>query len=182
MKGIIFNLTERIVINEYGEDAWDDILAKADVVGAYSSLGSYGDDEFQRIVLAASEMLDLTPDEIVRWIGQKAIPLMVESFPAFFANHSGAYSFVLSLNDIIHPEVRKLYPGADVPVFDFDSFDPNVLVVGYRSHRKMCAFAIGLIEGAAIHYGQTTQIAEPHCMHRGDPACELHIRFQLRVV
>ena len=29
----------------------------------------------------------------------------------------------------IHPEVRKLYPGASVPEFDFDTSSPDVLLI-----------------------------------------------------
>ena len=177
LKGIIFNLVETIIRNEYGEDTWDDLLDAAELDGAYSSLGSYDDQDLYKIVGAASKKLDVPPAEVVRWVGYKALPLMAASFPGFFEGHSETRTFVLSLNDIIHPEVRKLYPGADVPVFDFDTSDANVLVVGYHSHRKMCTFAIGLIQGAAEHYKQVAKIDEPLCMHRGDARCEFRIEF-----
>ena len=56
--------------------------------------------------------------------------------PQLFEPHDSTRSFLLTLNDIIHPEVRKLYPGADVPEFDFD-FRAGMLVMGYRSTRKL---------------------------------------------
>jgi hypothetical protein len=33
----------------------------------------------------------------------------------FFENVTATKSFLLTLNHIIHPEVRKLHPGAEVP-------------------------------------------------------------------
>ncbi|MBI4241193.1 MAG: heme NO-binding domain-containing protein, partial [Candidatus Rokubacteria bacterium] len=88
--------------------------------------------------------------------------------------------FLLTLNDIIHPEVRKLYPGAGVPVFDFDASAPDTLAMGYTSARRFCAFAEGLIEGAAAHYGEEVAIEQPTCMNRGDKTCTLMIRFKKR--
>src|SRR5690606_27411138 len=93
--------------------------------------------------------------------------------------HPDTRAFVLALNDIIHPEVRKLYPGADVPDFGFDTRDPDVLRMTYRSARRLCAFAEGLIEGAARHYGEDVAVRQTACMHRGDSACVFELRFSL---
>jgi hypothetical protein len=94
-----------------------------------------------------------------------------------FQRHQSTRPFILTLNGIIHPEVRKLYPGADTPDFEFDATSPEVLVMIYRSKRKLCALAEGLIEGAANHYGQTVRIDHQQCMHRGDAHCRLDLSF-----
>ena len=180
MKGIIFNLVEKIIVENYNEDTWDDLLDSAGLDGAYTSLGSYDDSDLFKIVNAASQALGMEPAAVVRMVGQRALPMMAELYPGFFTPHANTRSFVLALNDIIHPEVRKLYPGADVPVFDFDTRRDDLLIVGYHSHRKMCAFALGLIDGAATHYGEVATIEEPLCMHRGDSHCEFHITFAER--
>ncbi|MGH2979364.1 MAG: heme NO-binding domain-containing protein [Solirubrobacterales bacterium] len=177
MKGIVFNLLEETVSHDYGEDVWDQLLEAAQLGGAYTSLGSYSDDDLMRLVAAASSALDTPPDEIVRWFGRSALPLFADRYPQFFEPHTSTRSFVLTLNQVIHPEVRKLYPGADVPVFDFDTSSDEVLVMGYASPRKMCAFAEGLIEGAASHYGEQALIQQPKCMVRGDEKCVLEISF-----
>jgi hypothetical protein len=103
---------------------------------------------------------------------------MAAAYPGFFVAHTSTRPFLLTLNDIIHPEVRKLYPGADVPVFDFDTPAPHVLVIGYRSARRLCAFAEGLIAGAARHYAEEVTIHQPECMNRGDERCLLICSFQ----
>ena len=178
MKGIVFNLLEEVVSREHGEDTWDRLLEAAGLDGAYTSLGSYPDEDLFALVAAASEALDVSPDGVVRWFGGGALPLLARSYPQFFEGHTSARELVLTLNDIIHPEVRKLYPGADVPVFDYDVSSDDVLAMGYSSPRKLCAFAEGLIEGAAAHYGETTEIEQPMCMNRGDAKCLLRISFR----
>ena len=49
--------------------------------------------------------------------------------------------------------------------------------MGYRSPRKMCSFAEGLLLGAADHFGERLTIAQPACMKRGDDHCVLEITF-----
>lgn len=177
MKGVVFNLLEEIVSREYGEDTWDKLLDAAELEGAYTSLGSYADGELVGLVRAGSTILGLPPDAIVRWFGSAALPLLADAYPQFFSPHVSTRSFLLTLNDIIHPEVRKLYPGADVPTFDFHAPSDRTLVMGYSSPRKLCAFAEGLIAGTAAHYGETVTIEQPTCMNRGDPKCLLNISF-----
>ncbi|MDX2057779.1 MAG: heme NO-binding domain-containing protein [Gemmatimonadales bacterium] len=178
MKGIVFNLLEDVVTAEYGADVWDDLLAAADADGAYTSLGTYPDRELVAIVGAASARLGLPAPDIIRWFGRKAMARLAVAHGSFFAGHRSTRPFLLTLNQIIHPEVRKLHPGADVPDFDFDTSDPDILGLGYRSHRRMCSFAEGLIEGAADHYREVATIEHPQCMHRGDARCLIRVSFR----
>ena len=49
--------------------------------------------------------------------------------------------------------------------------------MGYRSPRKMCSFAEGLLLGAADHFAERLTIEQPFCMKRGDPQCVLECTF-----
>jgi hypothetical protein len=176
MKGVVFNLLEQLVARDFGEDTWDGLLAASELDGVYTSLGSYPDEDLTKLVGAATDALDMPADDVVRWFGRNALPLFAVHYPQLFEPHDSTRSFVLTLNDIIHPEVRKLYPGADVPEFDFEVRE-GVLVMGYRSPRKLCSFAEGLLLGAADHYGEQVTIEQPSCMKRGDDQCVIEITF-----
>jgi hypothetical protein len=177
MKGVIFNLAEEVIVQSHGEDGWDAVLDAAGLEGSYSSLGNYPDGELARLVQAASSLLQLTPQEVVRRLGEGALPLLAARYPFFFAGHASTRPFLLTLNDIIHAEVRKLYPGAEVPEFDFDDRDPACLVLRYRSARRLCALAEGFILGAARYYGEEASLDQQRCMHRGDDRCVIRCAF-----
>ena len=180
MKGITFNLLEEVVRREYGEETWDALLQAAGLDGIYTSLGSYPDPDLYKLVGAASAALQMPADAVLRWFGRNALPLLAQRYPKFFEGHASTRPFVLTLNDIIHPEVRKLYPGAIVPEFGFDTSSDEVLVMTYYSARRICAFAEGLIQGAADHYGEEVAFEQPQCMNRGDEKCVLRISFKKR--
>ena len=182
MKGVVFNLLEAVVQREYDDDTWEALLEQANVGGAYTSLGNYPDEEMMKLVAAASSLLKTPPDDIVRWFGRNALPFLAQKHPNFFDAHKSTRTFLLTLNDVIHMEVRKLYPGADVPVFNYDTSSPEVLLMEYRSHRKLCALAEGFIEATAAHYGEELALEQPECMKRGDDKCVLRISVRkLRV-
>ncbi len=85
MKGIIFNLVEEVVTQDQGVDAWEDLLDEAHVQGAYSAVGSYMDEELDRLVLVAgAAKLGVTPTELLRYIGRSSIPLLKDRYPEFF--------------------------------------------------------------------------------------------------
>src|SRR5688500_4247363 len=102
LKGIVFNILQQVISDEHGERVWDDVLEAADSAGVYTAVGSYPDQELMSLVGAASKMLDVTPDDLVREFGRKAIPHFAERYPQFFAPHSDTRSFVLTLNEVIH--------------------------------------------------------------------------------
>jgi hypothetical protein len=179
MKGIIFNLVEEVVTAAYGPDTWDTLLERSGLDGSYTSLGSYPDEDLFLLVGAASEALGVEPDSVVRQLGEGAIPLLVQRYPGFFEGHASTKPFLLTLNAIIHPEVKKLYPGAEVPDFDFDTSEGgDVLVIGYRSPRQLCALAEGFIAGAARHYGEAVEITQPQCLKHGGEKCLIRCGFR----
>ena len=177
MKGVIFNLVEEIVVSSHGDETWDRLLCRAGVRGAYTSLGSYDDSELMGVVAAASEALGLPEQDVLRWIGHSAMPLMSGRWPGFFKAHHATAPFLRSLNKIIHPEVHKLYPGATCPHFDFADGADGALLIGYRSRRKLCGLAHGFIEGTAALYGETAELDHLRCMHRGDENCLISVRL-----
>ena len=178
MKGIVFTLLQQVVSEEHGEAAWDGLLDTAGLDGAYTAVGTYADDEMTALVGAASAALGRSEDEILVWFGRRCIPLFAGRYPHVFEGHTSAKSLALALNDVIHPEVRKLLPGAYVPEFDYSEPAPDALSISYASKRRLCSFAEGLLTGACDHFGETATIVHDRCMKRGDAECLITCTFR----
>lgn len=177
MKGIIFTLVEDAIVAEHGEDTWDDLLSEAGLSGVYTALGNYPTAELMALIGAGAAALGQPADDLVRSIGPHAVGGLVARYPHFVAPHDSVRPFLLTLNDVIHAEVRKLHPDARPPDFWFEDDDPDVLLVHYRSDRRLCALAVGMIEGAAEHFGEVARITHVQCMHDGADHCVLHASF-----
>jgi hypothetical protein len=178
MKGVVFNLLEEAVTRAFGEDAWDDLLDHAGLEGAYTSLGNYPDAELMKLVAAASAKLGKSPDEVLLWFGENAMPLLFAKYPVFFVHHASSRSFLMTVNDVIHKEVKKVYPGADAPSFGLEPRGEDELVLTYASSRRLCALAEGFIRGAAVHFGEEAALRQSECMSRGDDRCVIHACFR----
>ncbi|GMM92549.1 heme NO-binding domain-containing protein [Qipengyuania sp. MTN3-11] len=177
MKGVIFNLLEEAVTADFGDHVWSDLIDAAGVHGGYTSLGSYPDEDILVLVSTAAAALGKTDGEILQWFGRAAMPMLAQRYSEFFVHHASARPFILSVNEIIHPEVRKLYSGAGCPYFHFEDDPEGHLLVGYRSARQMCQLAHGFIEGAAGYYGERVSIDHQLCMQEGDPLCRMAVAW-----
>lgn len=131
MKGVIFVVLESVIRDAYGEDTWDAILEEAGSDGVYTTLGNYPDEEFVALVEAAEPHLGVTGDEALTFMGRHALAHLADQYPSIFERHASTRTFVLQLNDIIHPEVEKLYPGSDLPTFEYEDPETDPLVLGY---------------------------------------------------
>jgi hypothetical protein len=175
VKGVIFNLVESVVRSERGDDAWDDVIDESGVSGAYTALGSYPDSDLVDIAQTVARQVGTDTSSVVRHVGHEGLELLARRYPEFFTPHEDVRSFLLTLNDIIQPEVRRLYPGALVPEFEYRMDQPGVLELVYRSERGRCDLAEGLVLGAGRHYGQRIGISQPVCVHLGDDHCVLRV-------
>lgn len=177
MKGIIFNIVEEVIVAKLGPGAWDELLTVTGLSGIYTSLGSYPDSELYQLVTACAEMTAAEEPNMLQMIGEESIPLLFERYPKFFLDAPHARAFVLGLNTIIHPEVRKLYAGAACPHFNFVEAE-DTITMGYNSPRQLCHLAVGFIRGLAEHYDEAIEIYQPTCMHDGAPMCHIKLEWK----
>lgn len=180
MKGIIFTLFEELVEADGGERAWDELLTSADLEGGYSSIGEYPSAELIALTAARSRQTDCDEQEVLRSFGHSSVISLAKQFPAFFTPHVRTREFLLTLNDVIHPQVRKLHPTARPPEFDFTVIGENQLRIVYHSGRQLCSMAEGMIAGAATYFGETAQITHEQCVRSGAAHCVLHCTLHER--
>ena len=108
MKGIVFNLLEQLVARDYGEDTWDALLDAGGLGGAYTSLGSYPDEDLTKLVSAASGALEMSVDDVVFWFGRGALPLFAGRNPQLFEPHASAQGTGVSLRAPRAPERHRV--------------------------------------------------------------------------
>ncbi|MFQ5464333.1 MAG: heme NO-binding domain-containing protein [Thermodesulfobacteriota bacterium] len=179
MKGIIFNLLERFIVENLGEEKYEEILShctlktKEPFVGP----GSYPDEDLMAIVARAVETMGITLPEALRAFGRFCLPKFAERFPEFMTPYDHPKEFLMTVDSVIHVEVEKLYPDAQTPSLVYEDPAPDRLVIRYESRRKLCHLFEGLIDGVADYYGSPIEYGQRTCMLEGARACEFELAF-----
>lgn len=174
MKGVLFNVVEDVVTEALSADAWDAVVDESGVGGAYTSLGTYPDAELGEIVCAAARAAKISETETLRLTGRLGFKHLVRRAPHLLDGIDDWKSVLRSLDEIIHPEVRKIYPDADVPGFSATD-DGEVLVMVYTSKRGLCALADGLVVGSGEWFGAALSVEHTTCVHNGDESCTMRV-------
>jgi hypothetical protein len=160
MKGVVFTEFLEMVEDRFSPDVADRIIEDADLPsgGAYTTVGTYDHREMLELVAHLSRHTGVPAGDLVRAFGAHLFERFAVMFPQYFEGASSAFGFLSKIEDYIHIEVRKLYPDAELPRFQFDASRPDRLVVTYRSTRPFAALAEGLIRGCVVHYGESIEV------------------------
>ncbi len=178
MKGIVFNLLNELVEEQFGMDVWDDLIEETapHSDGIYTSVEIYPDEELLAYVAAIARHTGADEADVVRLFGRFMLGRFAEMHPEFFSGHT-LKSFLKSVHDVIHVEVRKLHPDVVLPEFTYEEPADDQLTMHYHSPRALCYLAEGLIDGAAKHFDTPVTIEHPVCMHQGADHCDLMLSF-----
>lgn len=160
MKGIVFTEFLGMVRQIFSEDMADDIIDDAQLPhgGAYTAVGTYPFDEMAAMVTALSRRSGMATPALLHAFGHYLFGRFAALYPAFIDQADGTISLVASIEKVIHSEVRKLYPDAELPAFQIEHHSNQHLSIIYHSPRCLSALAHGLIDGALAHYGESQAI------------------------
>ncbi|WP_421795756.1 heme NO-binding domain-containing protein [Haliscomenobacter sp.] len=161
MKGIVFVHLLEMVEKEFGELLLESVIdhANTSTQGVFTSAGTYPSEDMQKLVGALSELTQLPPSALYQHYGRYLFSKLFESYPLFSSEVlNNAFSFLASIDDVIHAEVHKLYPDAELPRFITHHHDEVKMILEYSSSRRMSDLALGLIQGCLDHFNEDVAI------------------------
>ncbi|MFB1486361.1 MULTISPECIES: heme NO-binding domain-containing protein [unclassified Thiocapsa] len=176
MKGVVFVEFLEMVEAEFSPEMADDIIDACDLPsgGAYTSVGTYSHREMVALVGALSERTGTPAPDLIRAFGEFLFERFHVHHAELFDGIGNSLDFLERIEDVIHVQVRKLYPNAELPRFEIDRPDRDHLSMLYRSDRHMGDLAEGLIRQCIAHYGTPVAIARYDLDDKGG-----HVRFEL---
>lgn len=177
MKGVVFNILEEMVLDQYDMQTWNHILQELELEGVYTAGQSYPDEQLFLLVETISEKTGIEMTTLVGAFGEFMFTRLAQKYPIFLESESTLKHFLMSIHDVIHLEVSKLYENPHLPHFAYEELSHEELLMRYTSPRKLCILAEGLIRGAAKYYDQDIELSHPVCMHKGSDHCDLIVRF-----
>ena len=161
MKGVVFTEFFGMVEQGFSADMVDDLIDATTPVsgGAYTAVGPYDHREIVAMVVELSARTGATVPDLLHAFGRHLFGRFRELYPAFFEGVPDSFSFLASIEDVIHVEVRKLYPDAELPRFESSFPSEDSMEFVYRSPRHFHDLAAGLIAGCIDHFGEDVQVS-----------------------
>ena len=174
MKGMVFTEFLDMVELKFSADMVDDIIEDSQLPngGAYTAVGTYDHAELVRMVEALAHRSSVPVPTLVHAFGLHLFGRFHALYPGFFSSIPTALDFLEGIETVIHTEVRKLYPDAQLPEFNCVRTASGLDMV-YSSPRHFGDLATGLIEGALLHFGDPVSMTR-HDLPNGS------IRFEMR--
>ncbi len=177
MNGIIFLELKKYVMSNLGDEAWIALAEEAGIPQhkAYLAGASYPDQELVCLVEAASKITSMPPDQLLGSFGEFIVPDLVEVFAPFIDPSWKTLDLLEHTEDAIHRAVRLQDKNAAPPALAVTRSTPETVTIRYDSARQLCALVKGIAKGVARLYGESVEIEESACMHRGAPACTITV-------
>ena len=182
MKGIVFTEFIEHVEAQFGQDLADQLLDDTPLSsgGVYTAVGTYDHQELITLVVELSKHLDIEASALVASFGKYLFQRFFKIYPEMFEGVENAFDFLLSVENNIHVEVRKLYDHADLPSFEYEHPTEGRLVMTYRSARPFADLAEGLIAACVEHYEEPISVAREDIPHE-DLNCSRFVLTRLEV-
>lgn len=179
MKGIIFNIAEQFISTKYGDETLENILEDCKLITTdpFVGPGTYPDSDLIEIVRIASAKVELNPEEFLKRLGHFTFGKLAERHPYFVSNYKHPKQFLLTVDNVIHVEVKKLYNETQLPTFQYSEPSEKELVITYYSKRKMYTLMEGLISGVADHFNIAIEQHHHKYTIDGNEFCDYHLKF-----
>ncbi len=178
MKGVIFTEFLELVESGFGMEVADQVIMRGCPFhqAGFTSVGTYDHRYLSAMVGELSKLTDSPESELVRGFGKRMFGKFLQGYPEAFERVTSTFEMLVRVEDVIHVEVKKLTPDAELPTFRFPATDEGCLDVVYKSSRPFADLALGLIEACIEHFGEDLSVTRVDL----DGELGTHAKFSLR--
>ncbi|MEN8178169.1 MAG: heme NO-binding domain-containing protein [Pseudomonadota bacterium] len=178
MYGVIFHFLREYVIERHGGKAtWDALLkAQGYKYKMYFPVQDYADEEIVNLVQTASKALNVPVPDVLEDFGSFVGPQLLTFYHMYVKDKNMKTFDVIevaggSIHDAIHQHNKNRKP----PRLSAHREAPDVLMVHYQSHRKLCPVVRGIIRGLGEKFNEKFDIKETQCMYDGADECVMRV-------
>ena len=163
MHGIVNFGIQKMVKENFGDETWTRILEKSQVGdGVFELATPYPDGVTVQLAVAASEVLNLPLEGVLKTYGKWWIQWAASDYPVIF-NKAGAdfFEFISNLNTH-HGRVGYMMPQLAPPAFQVLNAGTQGFQLKYTSQRdRLDPFVVGLLEGLGDHFNTPVTVTAP---------------------
>jgi hypothetical protein len=170
MYGLVNKAIQDMVCSRFGEETWKVIKQKADLdVDVFISMEGYPDDITHRLVKSASEVLSLSPTEVMQAFGEFWVQYTAQEGYGEMMDMSGdSLPEFLENLDNLHARVGVSFPKLQPPSFECSEMEENSLNLHYRSSREgLTPMIVGLVKGLGNRFDTEVHITQTESRDEG---------------
>lgn len=160
MKGMIFTEYIDFVTDTFGVDVCESMIDACTLTdgGAYTAVATYDHAELVAMVIKLSEATKIPPSDLVKAYGSHLFGVLAAKYASMIEGMRNSFELLTQIEDVIHVNVRKLYPDAELPRFEVEQPSADQLVLHYQSERGLADVAEGLMRGCFAHFEETIEL------------------------
>ena len=161
MYGLINKAVKGLVTEQFGDEAWENICARAGIAERdFISMEGYDDSVTYDLVGAASEELGLDAADILEAFGGYWVKYTaVEGYGELLNSAGDNLADFLTNLDQMHARVKLAMPHLAPPRFRVTDRQDPTLVLHYFSHRPgLAPLVVGLVKGLAERFDQAVEV------------------------
>lgn len=158
MKGIILSEFVEYIEQQLGEGVAQKIITDSDVEseGAYTRVGMYDYQELISLLTQSAAETQTDASVLLEGFSDHLFGVFKRDYSVFFEGVDNAVQMLMQIDDHIHVEVKKLYPDAELPTFDYTK-EGSQLTLNYQSPRPLASVAHCLV-GACLKYFGSNEV------------------------
>ena len=179
MYGVINKSLKEMVVEGFGEDTWNSVMAKAGVPSdSFLAMRSYDDEITFRLAVASSDVLGIEVDAALNAFGHHWVKHTLARDYDALARSTGStmLEFLGNLN-ALHDRITTTFLDYQPPEFNISELVNNRMEVEYISHREgLVAFVAGLLEALSDRFNEPMEIESIEDL---SPESGTHTKFKL---
>lgn len=161
MYGIVNRAIRDLLVNEYGEETWQEVCRRAEYSGeVFVGMQAYDDELTYRLVGASAEVLEISAEEVLKAFGRSWVEYTAQEGYGDLVRLAGSSTAeVLKNVDVLHSRVSLQYPELRAPSFQVTNHEGETLRLLYSSDRDgLSAMVVGLVEGLGQLFGEEVEV------------------------
>ena len=161
MKGVVFTQFVEFIEEKFGFDIVDDMIENSELStnGVFTQAGNYPFEDMFNMVQTLSQSTGIPISDLIHAYGEHLFSILITIYPKPITVYDNTFDFIKHVEEVVHPEVKKLYPDSDLPTFELVEDGNTLMKIKYISSKPLMDFAKGLMHGCAKHYSENISIS-----------------------
>ncbi|MEO0509155.1 MAG: heme NO-binding domain-containing protein [Verrucomicrobiota bacterium] len=149
-----------MVEDKFGIETVDAIIEDSDIPsgGSYTAVGTYPHTEMVALLVSLEKAVSIPIPQLMKVYGEHLFGILANGYPVLLEGCETSRALLKKLDGVIHVEVQKLYPDAELPRFKAIEKPDGKLEMHYLSDRHMEDLAEGLLTGCFLHFNEKANI------------------------